>query len=168
MEYIFMIVPVVYKLALTLGIGSSTFALIFFIQSKQDGIVDETERRFLRTVITVMRVGMVGIVASLLFYTYAFWNSAVNLFADPIFLMESTIMTVIILNAILMQFRVMPMWLGPAIAGASWYSLFFLTSVPFTVTSYGMFITYYALFGAVFYGVFTIIQHFFSPKPKVI
>lgn len=165
MEYIFIAIPLLHQMGVTLGIGASTFALIFYIQAMQDGSVDAVERRVLRTVIAVMRIGMALIIGVLLFTGGYYYLNNIPILRDTLFIVESMLMTIIVANALLMNARLMPMWIGPAIAGGTWYSLFLLHTLPFIQNkTQAMLCVYYVLFVAIFYSVFTIIKSFFSPR----
>jgi hypothetical protein len=47
------------------------------------------------------------------------------IFSDQTLWFQFTILLVVNINAILMDRHLIPLWLGPAIAGGSWYSYFF-------------------------------------------
>lgn len=119
------VLDVLFLIGLTLGVGSSTFALTFFIRAFEDGVIDASERRFMHTVYFVLRIGMATIFGTLMaklvfFYTtfeIADWTQLFLLF-------------VITSNALLMQFHLMSMKFGPVIAGGSWYTLFFVSALP--------------------------------------
>ena len=120
-----MIVDFLFDLGRTLGVGASTFALIFYFVSIADGEMNPTERKFLHIVYRVLRVGMSLLGVSLILgYFY-------GMSATPLeYAMRWTLLIVITLNAILMTKHVMPMKFGPTIAGGSWYSLFFVSALP--------------------------------------
>ncbi len=115
------IVDIIHTLGLTLGVGSSTFALIFYIRALEDGVVDASEKRFMNTVYVVLRIGMALILSGLVLSLFT---------PTPAFVSEWFLLIVISINAVLMQFRIMPMRFGPVIAGGSWYSLFFVSKTP--------------------------------------
>lgn len=148
---------IIFSLGLTLGVGSSTFALIFFIRALEDGVVDPTERKFLGTVFVVLRIGMallfLGLLLSLML------PAALPL---PLWLL----LGVITVNAVLMDRHIMPMQYGPVLAGGSWYSLFFVSRTPLGELSLLILIPLYVAFLLVFYGVFTYLKKKFT-HPKV-
>ena len=69
------IVDFIFTVGLTLGVGSSTFALIFFIRALQDGVIDASEKRFMHSVYAVLRIGMVlsliGLIGHALYSAYS-------------------------------------------------------------------------------------------------
>lgn len=112
-------------LGLVLAVGSSTYAITFFQQSILDGRIDKTEQRFLHTVYFILRLGMVLLALSVLFRLANIALAGAPLFSDATLWFQFTLLLMVNLNAILMDRHLIPMWLGPAIAGASWYSYFF-------------------------------------------
>lgn len=158
MEILDILVPVVFQLGLTLGVGASTFALTFYILATKDGTIDDSEKHLMHAVYTVLRVGMgliaLGLLGSLL---------GGYLAGDAVYWMFWTLLIVITLNAILMTKHMMPMQYGPVLAGGSWYSLFFLDVLPFSSTSYPMLLLYYAGFLVLFYLGFSYIKKLNKP-----
>ena len=124
MDIFAIITEIVFKLGLTLGVGSSTFALTFYIMALTDGKIDPSERRFLHAVYTVLRIGMFLIATGLILSLFVYPDTSVQYIAQWILL------GVITLNALGMTFKFMPMQYGPTIAGGSWYSLFFASTLP--------------------------------------
>jgi len=61
---------------------------------------------------------------------------------NPEFFIRLTIFTVIVANAFAMQYRKISMWVGPVLAGGSWYAYFFFTVWIETESTYT-----YLLFG---------------------
>ncbi len=112
-------------LGLILAVGSSTYALVFFNQSIRDGRIDEIEKRFLHTVYFVLRVGMLLLVTSVLWRLFELAFSGLPIFSDATTWFQFTLLILININALLMDRHLMPMWLGPGVAGGSWYSYFF-------------------------------------------
>lgn len=153
MDMSLIFIDIVFSLGLTLGVGSSTFALIFFIKSLKDGTIDQVERSFLHVVFTVLRIGMILIAAGL--------GGFLLLDAIPeptAYLVECALLGVIVVNAILMDKRIMPMRFGPVIAGGSWYSMFLATKLPVYAYSYVTIVAAYIAFLIVFYFVFHAIK----------
>lgn len=112
-------------LGLILTVGSSTYAIVFFQQSIFDGHIDRTEKRFLHTVYFILRLGMVLLATSVLWRMTRLTFADTLIFSDQTLWFQFTILLVVNINAILMDRHLIPLWLGPAIAGGSWYSYFF-------------------------------------------
>lgn len=139
----------------TLGVGASTFALIFYIVALQDNVIDTSEKRFMKVVYVVLRIGMILITLALLGRLFA------SISFGPIEAMQWLLLGVITVNAVLMSMHKMPMRFGPVLAGGSWYSLFLLSSLPFQTTSFGILALLYVAFLIFFQIVFTILKNKF-------
>lgn len=151
-------------MGITFGVGASTFALVFYIKALEDGQIDASERGFMHIVYAVLRIGMALIALSLLS------SGAIALFADrgatvlasPIYLMEWTLIGVIIGNAMLMSFHAMPMRFGPVLAGGSWYALFLAAALPLFDITYPTLLFLYGAFLIFFFFVFTSARNHFT------
>jgi hypothetical protein len=152
----------IFNIGLTLGVGSSTFALIFYIRGLEDGTIDPSEKRFMHTVYVMLRVGMALIALGLL-ATLATGQSL----PPAQYMMQWTLLAVITGNAILMQKHVIPMKIGPVLAGGSWYSLFLVTSLPFATVQYIELLAYYGGFLVIFFTVWMILKNKFTHPKKV-
>ena len=162
-ETLLAITHVLYQMGITFGVGASTFALTFFINALEDGVIDPSERRFMHIVYVVLRIGMTLITLSLLsFYAIAFFSKDISTLLSTTYLMEWTLIGVIIVNAILMTKHLMPMRFGPVLAGGSWYSLFFVTVLPLAATPYPALLLYYGVFLVLFFIVFTVARNYFT------
>ncbi len=121
-------------LGLILAVGSSTYAITFFQQSILDGRIDKTEQRFLHTVYFILRLGMVLLAISVLWRMVHIALIDAPLFSDTTLWFQFTLLLIVNVNAILMDRHLIPMWLGPAIAGGSWYGYFFSVALaPFAL-----------------------------------
>ena len=118
-----------HQFAVGLSVGASTFALIFYYYVVAQGSTLPEQRKLMHIVYFVLRVGMVLIVFSEFFvfqYSYQV-NNYLYWMHNPEVFMRLTIFLVIVVNAILMHKRLISMWFGPAIAGASWYAYLFFS-----------------------------------------
>lgn len=113
------------QVGLTLGVGSSTFALTFYFLALNDGVIDASERRFMHAVYTVLRIGILCFVLSLIGSFIA--GSDVP---EGTRILQSILLGIIVANAVLMSHHLMPMRFGPTLAGGSWYSLFLVSVLP--------------------------------------
>lgn len=162
-ETLFAITQVLRQMGVTFGVGASTFALTFFINALEDGTIDQSERRFMHIVYVVLRIGMTLITLSLLLLGAIALASGAPISAlfSSIYLMELTLIGVIIVNAILMTKHLMPMKFGPVLAGGSWYSLFFVNTLPLAATAYPTLLVFYAAFLVLFFIVFMVVKSYF-------
>jgi hypothetical protein len=108
---------------ISLGVGSSTLAIINFFVAIADGTIDETERRMMGIVYVVLRIAMVLILITTL--TLIFITSAETglLNASNFVIAQIITLAVLYINAILMTWRIMPSTFGPALQAGSWYTL---------------------------------------------
>ncbi len=168
-ETLLTITQVLHQMGVTFGVGASTFALTFFINALEDGTIDSSEKRFMHIVYFVLRIGMILITLSLLsFAAIVVFYGNKTVLSSPLYLMEVTLIGIIILNAILMTYRKISMKIGPVLAGGSWYSLFLVTALPFVATPYPALLLYYVAFLILFFVVFTAVKnHFLRPVSPV-
>ncbi|MBF6057377.1 MULTISPECIES: hypothetical protein [Thiomicrorhabdus] len=118
-----------HQFAVGLSVGSSTFALVFYYYVVAAGETLPEQRKFMHIVYFVLRIGMMLIVLSefaIFLYSYHI-NNYLYWMANPEVLMRLTLFTVIVINALLMHKRLISMWIGPVIAGGSWYAFFFFS-----------------------------------------
>jgi hypothetical protein len=144
----------------TFAIAGSTFAMIFYYAAMWDGKITDDEKHFMHIVYFVLRIGLVILIPweiivmlwSIANDIPAYYESVVNWFR--VFLLG-----IIVFNAVLMTAHKMPMWLGPALAGGSWYYYFFvsITSKEFTISQLFL---YYIIFIA----ALTVVLHILKKK----
>jgi hypothetical protein len=117
------LVALLQTFSVSLGVGTSTLAIINFFVAIADGKIDETERKMMGVVYVALRVAMVAIlVTTLTLVALEFLNSgAVSL--TPFDVAQLFTLCVLFINAVLMTARLMPSTFGPAIQAGSWYTL---------------------------------------------
>lgn len=141
-------VAILQSFAVSLGVGSSTLAILNFFGAIADGTIDATERRMMGIVYVVLRVAMVAIlVTSAMLLAYEYSITGLSLFSvyDGALLI---ILFVLFLNAALMSARLMPSTFGPALQAGSWYALGALAAVQglgLVTFTFGQFIVGYIL-----------------------
>ena len=107
---------------ISLGVGSSTLAILNFFTAIKDGTIDAVERNMMGIVYIVLRVAMVGI----LFTTVVLLAPTITadiMHLSVVSLAQLTIIAVLFINATLMTARLMPSKYGPGIQAGSWYTL---------------------------------------------
>ncbi|PIR57623.1 MAG: hypothetical protein COU71_02965 [Parcubacteria group bacterium CG10_big_fil_rev_8_21_14_0_10_38_31] len=129
-----------------LGTGGATFAEIFYLKAKRDGVFEPLEVDYLKTSYFVLRVGLFIIVLSGFGLLVLL---RLNEFGDPLLGVKLwaklLIVLIIVLNAFLIQARKMPMWLGSSLSLTSWYTATILglwRGIPY---SFGQIIIFYLL-----------------------
>ena len=137
MYSIIVLMAILQGAAISLGMGSSTLAIINFFVAIADGKIEPEERKMMSVVYIVLRIAMVlilvttvSIIANNYFLTGA---SSISTFT----ISQLTIISVLFINAVLMTERIMPSTIGPAIQAGSWYSLGIMTSLlPLGLTNF--------------------------------
>lgn len=114
---------VVHIIGTALGVGGATFAEIFLLKAVRDGEIDPIESSFMQVTYRVVRVGLVLLVLSGFGFLilYRFTGLEERLYS-PLLWAKLSIVVVILINAILLQTRRIPLWLGSALSFASWYA----------------------------------------------
>lgn len=125
METIIIAVAVLQAMGISLGVGSSTLAVLNFFIAIKDGKIDETEKHFMGITYTILRIAMVIILlGSLILAYYGFMTEGVAYFTSFV-ITQFVFITILYINATLMTLHIMPSSFGPAIQASSWYTLGF-------------------------------------------
>lgn len=133
------------QLGICLGVGSSTFAVMFYIIGSADGTIDQSERAFMHAVYTTLRIGLFLIIASGAAITGAHLAAGdMSLVESPVFLFKWLLLGVLVINGMLMKYRIMNHSIGGPIAGGSWYALFFVHTLAINL-NWEMLFTLYTL-----------------------
>jgi hypothetical protein len=123
-------------MAISLGVGCSTLAIINFFSAIADGTIDDTERRMMGIVYVVLRVSMVLILVTTLFLGVTAYTSGTDMYFTGHWYTSIAIITMLYGNALLMTLRLVPSTVGPGIQAGSWYTLGLLQAlVPFGVST---------------------------------
>lgn len=118
-----------HQLGMTLAAGSATFAVIFFHVVAIRGSTSMDERRFMHIIYLVLRIGMIILFTSellMLWYSYTV-NNYLYWMQNPEVRMRWLLLTVVTVNALLMQYRKISMWIAPSVGASSWYAYFFFS-----------------------------------------
>jgi hypothetical protein len=123
MSFIITLVAIIQSFAISLGVGSSTLAILNFFGAIADGTIDETERRMMGIVYVVLRIAMVAILLSTIIVITANQVNSGGGSLPTYAFGQITVLVILFLNAILMTLHWMPSTFGPAIQAGSWYTL---------------------------------------------
>lgn len=139
MDFVFTISAIVQSMAVSLGVGCSTVAIINFFVAISDGQIDENERKMMGIVYVLLRLSMVFILLSTTIIACLYFIAGTNYFMA--FTMSYwTLLVVLYTNAILMTKRKMPSNIGPALQASTWYTLGILTAlIPLELTAFSYF-----------------------------
>lgn len=117
------VVAILQSFSISLGVGSSTLAIINFFAAIADGVIDDTERRMMGIVYVVLRVAMAVILVTTLLLLAAEYSSLGIMNMTPFAVAQFFTLIMLFLNAMLMTAHLMPSTFGPAIQAGSWYTL---------------------------------------------
>ncbi|MAZ56439.1 hypothetical protein CL653_01475 [bacterium] len=130
MEALFIGSSITLNLAISLGVGSSTLAILHFFKAIWDGEIDETERGMLGVVYVVLRVAMVLILIAYLAQVLLGYAGMESYYYESAHAYSAALLlSALYVNAILMTAKVVPSTVGPALQAASWYTLGLLASL---------------------------------------
>ena len=166
MAVFFTLIAIVQSFSISLGVGSSTLAIINFFVAIFDGKIDETERKMMGVTYIILRVAMVAILITSI-ALLAMETAGRGVFGLSSYsLAQLIIIAVLFLNAIMMTARLMPSTFGPSIQAGSWYTLGTLAAlvplglVNFTLTQFLLaYLTWVVLATSIVNGVMAIIKH---------
>ena len=110
-----------------LGAGAATFAEIFVIKALKDGVVEPLESDYLKTIYTVLRVGLIVAVISGFGFLFLYRIQGLEgLIYETKLWAKLTVVMILLINAIMLQARKIPLLWGSAISFTSWYTAVFL------------------------------------------
>lgn len=113
-----------------LGVGGATFAEIFHVRALRDGSVSEEEGATLKAIYTILRIGLFTAVLSgfgfLLYFSLT--GQEERLYSEKLWA-KLTVIFFLSVNALLLQAKKMPLWLGSSVSLTSWYTALILGSV---------------------------------------
>jgi len=167
MEIIFIIASLLLSIGISLGVGSSTIAIINFFAAIADGIIDPTERRMMGVTYIMLRVAMVVIALTLLtHYMIGYVGFNTPLYGSTHAVAMGIVTVILYSNALAMTYRLMPSTFGPAIQASSWYTLGGLSALlTLDVTNFSIvvflvaYLTMFTLFLCVVNGVMAWLRH---------
>lgn len=129
METVTILLAILQTMAISLGVGSSTIAILNFFVAIRDGKISPEERAMMGIVYIVLRVAMVAILLTT--FVLALLNAQTyssGYFSDYKIAIWTLIFT-LFFNAFLMTKHLVPSSIGPAIQAGSWYTLGIITSL---------------------------------------
>ncbi len=158
-------VAIVQSFSISLGVGSSTLAIVNFFVAISDGKIDETERRMMGIVYVVLRIAMVLILGTtIMLMIFDHLDAGIDM--TSLISAQLLVLAVLFINATLMTMRKMPSTFGPALQAGSWYTLGTLAAlVPLGLTGFAFgafvlgYITWLILAIAIVNGVMAILKH---------
>ncbi|MCA9365566.1 hypothetical protein KC723_01610 [Candidatus Kaiserbacteria bacterium] len=146
MSFFVVIIYILQSIAISLGVGASTLAIVNFFVAIADGHIDETERNMMGIVYVVLRVAMVAILFSAAYIGLYEYSIAGSSAMDIHTISQWVVIFILYFNAILMTAHIMPSTFGPAIQASSWYTLGIMTAllpIGKSVNSFNIFFAIY-------------------------
>ncbi len=129
MIIIITLTSILQALATSLGVGSSTLAIVNFFVAIADGKIEPEERKMMGIVYVVLRIAMVLILASTLaLFMHTYVTYGVNGITNY-HLAQLVVLAILFGNALLMTAQIMPSTFGPALQAGSWYTLGILAAL---------------------------------------
>lgn len=123
MEILIILIAIVQTFAISLGVGSSTLAIVNFFVAIADGRIDETERRMMGIAYIILRIAMLTIlITSSIILGYNSQHLGLGAFTLYV-ISQFVLIFVLYTNALMMTMRIMPSTFGPAIQAGTWYTL---------------------------------------------
>ncbi len=154
MEWILILVAIFQSMAISLGVGGSTIAILNFFVAIKDGKIEPSERALMGVVYIVLRIAMVIIIITVATRTIEGYGLAGASYLSAFVWSQWILIGVLYTNAILMTKRIMPSTFGPAIQASTWYTLGITASlVPLGLTNYSLF---HFIFGYIVAFVFAV------------
>jgi hypothetical protein len=145
-----------------LGVGGATIAEVQINVALKDRKVDTSERALMHANYWMIRVGLALIVISGIALVWTLYQSGSTwALTSPKLWTKEIMAGIILLNAVLLSYRLVPLWLGAAISFTSWWgaALLGLTGrLPFTFTE---FLIGYVVAVFIVAGVLHLIRHQF-------
>ena len=119
---LYLILGVSHLVGTVLGGGGATFAEIFYLKAKRDGIFEPLEVDYLRVAYFVLRIGLfILVVSGFGFLLFLRLNEFGGPFLGARLWFKLLLVLILVFNTFLIQARKMPMWLGSSISITSWY-----------------------------------------------
>ena len=155
-------------MAVGLCLGTSTVVMTMYFYLVSKGKTEPAEQKMMGILYRILRVGMVLALAteasSFLYYfhvdNFIYWTD------NPELLIRFTIFAVIVANASAMQHRKITMWLGPVLAGGSWYAYFFFSVWIETQTTYFILLSGYLIWLCVVFALVTSLRLYLTRNQK--
>ena len=129
MEIIIIVLAILQAMAISLGVGSSTIAILNFFVAISDGKISPEERNIMGITYTVLRVSMVVILLTTFVLALLNMQTYTASYFTDYKIAVWTLIFVLFLNAFLMTKHIMPSTFGPALQAGTWYTLGTITAL---------------------------------------
>lgn len=145
-----------------LGTGGATIAEVQITKALKDKKVSDDEKQLMHANYFMIRVGLAFIIFSALAMMWYFWQNGMTdrIFGDKL-LFKDLLVVIIIINAVAISKRWVPLWLGAATSFTAWWMATLLGAAGYLPYS---FLTYLLAFVILVFsvaGVLHLIKKFF-------
>lgn len=153
MEFLYITFELALAIGISIGMGTSTLAILNFFYAISDGTITETERNFMGITYTVLRVAMGIILVSSLILTLLGYNIFGEDYFTPFIGAQSFLVLVLFANSALMTLKLMPSTFGPAIQASTWYTLGFISALLQYIQGFNIMLFLFAYATFIFFAI---------------
>ena len=155
----------IHLIGVALGVGGATFGGILYLKALKDGKIDPMEGEWLSIIFTILRVGLViAVLSGFGFFIEYRMTGQEERLLDPRLWAKLTIILILVSNALLIQMRKIPMWLGEGLSITSWYGALTLGIIRSADYSYLTFLIFYAIAVFIMVGILSVIKKLYLGK----
>ncbi len=116
-----------HTIATVLGVGGATLIEVLLIRALKDGQMDPSEGNLMKGIYSVVRIGFVlALVTGVSFLVLYKLNGQTGQLWSAVLWAKMTVVSLIGLNALLLQAHAIPLKIGSGISFVSWYAALFL------------------------------------------
>jgi hypothetical protein len=152
-------------IGVALGVGGATFGGILYMKAMKDGKIDPMEGEWLSVIFMVLRIGLaIAVITGFGFFLEYRFTGQEERLLDPRLWAKMTIIIILVTNALLIQMRKIPMWLGEALSLTSWYGALVLGIIRGVDYSYITFLIFYAIAVVIVIGILSIVKRLYLGK----
>lgn len=139
MEITYIINSIFQNIAVSLGVGCSTVAIMQFFVAIKNGKIEDVEKKLMAVVYLVLRVAMgVVLLTTIIQASLIYFVAGSLAFISPFLVAVWVMIVVLFANAIGMTKHWIPSTLGPAIQAGTWYTLGILFAlIPLGLIGFG-------------------------------
>lgn len=152
-------------IGVALGVGGATFGGILYLKAMKDGKIDPMEGEWLSVIFMVLRIGLaIAVITGFGFFLEYRFTGQEERLLDPRLWAKLTVILVLVANALLIQMRRIPMWLGESLSLTSWYGALVLGIIRGVDYSYISFLVFYLIAVVIVIGILSVIKRLYLGK----
>ncbi|MBT3283028.1 hypothetical protein HON59_01960 [bacterium] len=156
---------VAHLIGVALGVGGATFGGILYLKAMKDGKIDPMEGEWLSVIFMVLRIGLaIAVITGFGFFLEYRFTGQEERLMDPRLWAKLTVILVLVANALLIQMRRIPMWLGESLSLTSWYGALVLGIIRGVDYSYFAFLFFYLIGVVIVIGILSLVKRLYLGK----